>query len=232
MHSPTCEHCASRLKSVFCDMNKEELEKLSDSKKCIRYGKGQFIFHEGSMPYGVYCVNDGKIKVSKIGDTGKEQILRLVNSGDVLGYRSLLGNESYNASAVAMEDSAICFIPKDVFLAMVDRSRNLSRKIIELLSHNLSFAENQVIHIAQKSVRERVAETILLLKETYGFEVDDSTLNITLTRDDIANLVGTATESVIRTLSEFSKENLVELKGKKIKITDYSKLLHIANLYN
>jgi CRP/FNR family transcriptional regulator len=117
-------------------------------------------------------------------------------------------------------------------VAMVDKSKNLSQKIIELLSHNLSFAENQIVNIAQKSVRERVAETILLLKETYGFEADHATLNLSLTRDDIANLVGTATESVIRMLSEFNKEGLVELKGKKIKILDQVKLLHIANLYN
>jgi CRP/FNR family transcriptional regulator len=213
-------------------MSKEELTSLSDSKKCIRYGKGQYIFHEGSMPYGVYCVNDGKIKVSKIGDTGKEQILRLVKSGDVLGYRSLLANEMYNASAVAMEDSSICFIPRETFTSMVDKSKTLSKKIIELLSHNLSFAEDQIVNIAQKSVRERVAETILLLRETYGYEADNATLNLTLTRDDIANLVGTATESVIRMLSEFNKEGLVELKGKKIKILDQVKLLHIANLYN
>lgn len=232
MHSPSCEHCTARVKSVFCEMSKEELTTLSDSKKCIRYGKGQYIFHEGSMPYGVYCVNDGKIKVSKIGDTGKEQILRLVKSGDVLGYRSLLANEMYNASAVAMEDSSICFIPRETFISMVDKSKTLSKKIIELLSHNLSFAEDQIVNIAQKSVRERVAETILLLRETYGYEADNATLNLTLTRDDIANLVGTATESVIRMLSEFNKEGLVELKGKKIKILDQVKLLHIANLYN
>jgi CRP/FNR family transcriptional regulator, polysaccharide utilization system transcription regulator len=225
-----CANCDKRGDSIFCCMHGAALDEVSDSKTCSVYRKGQVLFNEGGHPFGVYCVNKGKIKVSIIGDEGKEQIVRLAKDGDVLGYRSMLASERYNATATALEDSQVCFIPKDVFLAALKNESNLSFEVMKLLSSQLKEAEIKLTHLAQKPVRERLAETLLFLKETYGFEPNSEVLSVQLSREEIANLVGTATETAIRLLSELNKERVIELVGKKIRITNLKALVRAANL--
>lgn len=225
-----CSHCDKRQSSIFCCTHGENLEDLSDSKTCSVYKKGQVVFHEGGHPFGVYCVNKGKIKLSIVGDEGKEQIVRLVRDGDVLGYRSMLVNERYNATATVLEDSQICFIPREVFMKVLKSDSILSFEVMKLLSNQLREAEVKLTHLAQKPVRERLAETLIFLKETYGFEPDSTQLAVQLTREEIANLVGTATETAIRLLSELNKESIIELSGKKIAIKNMRELLRVANL--
>lgn len=225
-----CQHCANREGSVFCNMHGEHLETISESKNCTVFKKGQIIFHEGANPYGVYCIKQGKIKLSIVGDEGREQIVRLAGDGDLLGYRSMLVGERYNATAVALEDSKVCYISRDVFLPAVKQDANLSFEMLKLLSKQLKEAEVKLTHLAQKSVRERLAETLLFLKETYGYEADSTYLNVRLSREEIANLVGTATETVIRLLSDFNKEGLVLLEGKRIMMANTKKLAQVANL--
>jgi CRP/FNR family transcriptional regulator len=211
-------------------MHGTALDEVSDSKTCSVYRKGQVLFNEGGHPFGVYCVNKGKIKVSIIGDEGKEQIVRLAKDGDILGYRSMLASERYNATATALEDSQVCFIPKDVFLTALKNESNLSFEVMKLLSSQLKEAEIKLTHLAQKPVRERLAETLLFLKETYGFEPNSELLSVQLSREEIANLVGTATETAIRLLSELNKERIIELVGKKIRIINLKALVRAANL--
>ena len=225
-----CEQCDKRGDSIFCCMQGETLDVISDSKTCSIYRKGQVLFNEGGHPFGVYCLNKGKVKVSIVGDEGKEQIVRLAKDGDVLGYRSMLSSERYNATATALEDSQVCFIPKDVFLSSLKLDSTLSVEVMKLLSSQLKAAEIKLTHLAQKPVRERLAETLLFLKETYGYERDSEILSVQLSREEIANLVGTATETAIRLLSELNKENIIELMGKKIKITNIKALIRTANL--
>ncbi len=225
-----CEVCSKRTDSIFCCTNGELLDEISDSKSCSIYKKGQVLFNEGGHPFGVYCVNKGKIKVSIVGDEGKEQIVRLAKDGDVLGYRSMLASERYNATAIALEESQVCFIPKEVFLSVLKTDRPLGMEVMKLLSTQLKEAEIKLTHLAQKPVRERLAETLLFLKETYGMVDDTNVLAVQLSREEIANLVGTATETAIRLLSELNKEGVIELVGKKIKIINQRQLLRIANL--
>lgn len=227
---PHCTTCDSRFKSVFCDLNKTDLEELDDAKSCGTYKKGQLIFNEGARPQGLYCVNEGKIKVFKTGDDGKEQILRLEKPGSILGYRSILSGDSYSASATALEESKICFIPKSVVLSILDHNSALSFQVMKLLSHDLRNAEERITALAQKPVRERLAEALLFIKETYGFEADGQTINIMLTREELANIVGTATETLIRLLADFKSDKLVELEGKKIRLVDLKGLIRLANL--
>lgn len=198
----------------------------------MSFRKGQVIFGEGAHPLGLYCVNNGKIKLSHRGEDGKEQIVRLSKEGDVLGYRALLTNERYNATAIALDDTEICFIPRDTFFNVLKNNPDLSFEIIKMLSTELRKAEDRITDLAQKPVRERMAEGLLFLKETYGFEADGSTINIILSREDIANLVGTATETAIRLLSEFKNDKIVEFIGKKIRILDYERLVRTARLYD
>jgi len=227
---PNCSHCESRGKSVFCDLHGTELEQLNNEKGCTYYKKGQIIFNIGAYPHGLYCVKEGKIKVFQIGDEGKEQIVRLVKEGDIMGYRSLLGGDKYSASAEVIEDARVCHIPKQTFFSLLKNNGNLSMEIMKLLSSDLGNAEHRMTKLAQKPVRERVAEALLYLKETYGYENDGTTIGVVLSREDIANIVGTATETVIRLLSEFKAEGMIGLNGKKIAILDQRQLVRMANV--
>ena len=226
----TCQSFSQRFNSVFCKAKEEYVNMINEQKICNVYKKGQILFNEGAYPFGVFCINDGKIKLSHSGDDGKEQIIRLLKAGDILGYRALLSGERYSASAVALEDTQICFIPKELFTTVLKMDPALAFEMMKMLSDELHKTEIKLTHLAQKPIRERLAETLLFIKETYGYEADGITLNVRLSREEIANLVGTATESAIRLLSEFKKDGMVELDGKKIKILSQKELVKTANL--
>ena len=226
-----CQHCSNRFNSVFCKTEHDHVKEIEALKICSSYKKGETIFRQGAYAAGVYCINAGKIKLSMMGDVGKEQIIRMAKPGDIIGYKALLSGEKYNATAIAIEDTNICFIPKEIFLVILQKDASLSFEMMKVLSNELKRAEEKITHLAQKQVRERMAETILFLKETYGLDKDDH-VNIQLSREEIANLVGTATETAIRLLSEFNKEHIIELSGKKIKILNHPKLVKTANLYD
>ncbi len=230
-HEPIdCQNCKKRFTSVFCRVENDTVDTINDEKVCTPYKKGQVIFHEGARPLGIYCVNRGKIKLVKMGEDGKEQILRLIKPGDLMGYRALLSGDKYSASAVVMEDSGICFIPKDLFMGVLQKDGVLSLEIMKLLSDDLRKAETSITHLAQKPVRERLAEALLFIKETYGFEPDGKTIDLKITREELANIVGTATETTIRLLSDFKSEGVLLLEGKKIAILNLPKLVKIANI--
>lgn len=226
-----CKHCSNRFNSVFCKTEHDRMQEIEALKICSSFKKGESIFREGSYASGVYCINAGKIKLAMMGSEGKEQIVRMAKPGDIIGYKALLSGDRYSATATAIEDCNICFIPREIFLVILQKDASLSFEMMKLLSNELKHAEEKITHLAQKPVRERVAETILFLKETYGIDKDNQ-INILLTREEIANLVGTATETAIRLLSEFNKEHIIELSGKKIKILDSDKLVRTANLYD
>lgn len=225
-----CQHCEQRFTSLLCKASNEHLQQFNAQKVSSHYKKGQVIFNEGAYPFGIYCINSGKIKLSHQGDDGKEHITRLLRGGDLLGYRALLSGGRYNASAVVLEDTQVCFIPKELFVTALKNDAILSFEVMKLLSVDLQRAELKITHLAQKPVRERLAETLLFIKETYGYEQDGITLNVRLSREEIANLVGTATESTIRLLSEFRKDGLIDLDGKKISFLDMQGLVKTANL--
>lgn len=228
--APSCETCAAREASVFVDLPQHDIEIIASATHCRQYTKGDTIFHVGEYPPGLYCIHQGKVKIYKAGRDGREQIVRLAKSGDILGYRSLISGDRYAAYAVPLEDSNICLIPKDTFFAMLSSNPSLSARMLSLLSHDLKAAEERLVEMAQKPVRERVAETLLLLKEMYGLEADEATLNIRLTRAEFATLVGTATESVSRILSKLQQEQAILMNGRTIRIANHAALAEAANL--
>ncbi|MEY4875713.1 MAG: hypothetical protein RL708_862 [Bacteroidota bacterium] len=228
--SQTCQFCNARTHSVFNVLDNEQVAELNQNKSCSSYKKGQIIFNENAMPNGLYCVNLGKIKLSTLGFDGKEQILRLAKSGDVLGYRALLANERYHCSAVALEDCSICIIDKKYFQQSIENNHKLLFEMVKKISSDLKTAEEHIVSLSQKNVRERVAEALLFLKATYGLMDDEQTINVSLSREEIADYVGTATETAIRLLSEFNQDKIIELSGKKIKIINLQKLIKTANL--
>ncbi|WP_233525546.1 Crp/Fnr family transcriptional regulator [Chitinophaga silvisoli] len=223
-------NCQDRFGSILFKAEKCNLEEIDAAKVCSTYKKGEVVFQEGTYPFGIYCVNTGKIKLSHSGDDGREQIVRLAKPGDIIGYKALLSAERYTASAIALDDSSVCFIPKDLFMSILQKDANLSFEMMRIIASELRKAETKITHLAQKPVRERLAETLLFIKETYGVEQDGTTLNVRLSREEIANLVGTATESAIRLLSEFKKDGLIELQGKKIRLLNQEEITRTANL--
>lgn len=184
------------------------------------------------MPSGLYCINSGKVKIYQRGYEGKEQIIRLAKNGDILGYRALISGEGYSATATAIEDSKICLIPKEVFYELLQSNAEITKSMMKLLANELKDAESKITNLAQKPVIERLAEALLMLKEYYGNQEDDNSLNINITREEIANIIGTATETAIRLLSELKKEGILDLSGKKITIINNDSLMKLANLYD
>lgn len=225
---PGCENCYSCTDSVFSVLSKTELEELNKHKSYHFYKKGLFVFYEGNEPDGLYCIYDGNVKVSKIGEDGREQIVRLAKPGNFLGYRALLCNDKYNASAIALEDTHICFFPKDYYMELLATKPDIAAQTIKLLTSDLRFAENMMMNMAQKHVKGRIAEALLMLEEMYGLNGKDQTINVSFKREDIGNMAGTTTETSIRVISELSKGKIIELIGKKIKITDKAKLIKLA----
>jgi CRP-like cAMP-binding protein len=232
LEPPSCAACQSRLTNVFCALTDDQLVDLAVEKSCNLYKKGQLVFFEGNRPTGLFCVNKGKVKIYQIGIEGKEQIIRLAKDGDILGYRSLISGELYTASASVIEDANICFIPKKTFFELIQTNSELSTRMMKLLSNDLKTAEKRITGLAQKPVRERMAETILMIKEFYGIDTDNKTITANLSREDIANIVGTATETAIRVLSEFRSEKIIELVGKKIQIINNDNLIKAANVFD
>ncbi|SMO69915.1 Crp/Fnr family transcriptional regulator [Solitalea koreensis] len=230
--STDCKNCEQRKDSVFCDLRDSELDVVNNSKSCLLFKKGEDIFVERGNPYGLYCISDGKVKLSKLGNTGKQQIVRLATESDVLGYRALLAEEHYDCTATALTETRVCFIPMKDFNCIMKNNSNLSKSMFKLLAGDVKSAVQLATKIAQKQVKERLAEVILNLKYAVGTEVDGATINLSLSREELANMVGTVTETVIRLLSDLKSDHVIDFVGKKIKIINQSELIRRANIYN
>lgn len=218
-----CEQCIVREFSSLKALNKEELVKLAECKTSRLVKKGEVIFEEGENVNGIFCVKDGVCKLTKLSSNGKDHIVKLVTKGELLGQRSMISEEPVNLSAVALEDMQVCFIPKSEIMGFFDKNNQFSMNVMRTICGDLKEADSQMVNMAQKTVKERLAETLLYLQDTFGKNEDDS-LKIQLSRDELASMIGTATESCIRLLSDFNKLGLIELKGKKIILKDIPKL--------
>jgi len=226
----SCNSCHIMHLSVFKHLTQDELDVLNYEKGCNYYKRGNIIFHESNKGNGVYCIYKGVVKLYKTGIDGREQIIRFAKEGDIIGYRSVLSNESACTSAKAINDVSLCFIPAKAFYTLVQDNRDFSLNLIQLSCKELGEANKFILDLAQKNVRERLAEVLLLLDETFGRD-ENGNLKVNLTREEIANIVGTATESTIRLLSEFKKNKLIELNGRNIKILKEKELQRISDVY-
>jgi CRP-like cAMP-binding protein len=227
---PFCDKCAAETGSFFRYLSREETDLMNFEKEFRQYKRGDVLYNEGSRISGFYCINSGIIKVFKTGLDGKEQIIRFAKPGDIIAYRSVLSNEVACTSAKVIEDCKVCFIPSEILISLVKSNSNFAFEILKLACHELGEANSFITDIAQKTVRERLAEILLLLIHDFGLD-DQNYLQITLTREELANIVGTATESVIRLLSEFKADKIVELNGRKIRILNKKHLEKISNVF-
>lgn len=222
-----CEQCIVRQFSSLKALSKEELLRMADCKTSYTIKKGEHIFEEGEITKGVFCVKEGICKLSKLSSNGKDQIVKLVKPGELLGQRSMISDEPANLSAVALEDMEVCFIPKTEVMGFFNENNQFSMNVMKTICGDLKDSDDHMVNMAQKTVKERLAETLLYLEDTFGKNQDGS-LHIQLSREELAGMIGTATESCIRLLSEFNKLGIIDLIGKKITITDRNKLKRLA----
>jgi CRP-like cAMP-binding protein len=228
---PLCGRCSFESGSLFKHLSPEETEKLNYQKDFRQYKRGDILYNEGTRISGFFCINSGIIKVFKTGFDGKEQIIRFAKRGDFIAYRSVLSNELACTSAKVIEDAQVCFIPSEILLELSKENSTFALELLKLACHELGEANSFITDIAQKTVRERLAEILLLLVHDFGLD-NNQYLNISLTREELANIVGTATESVIRLLSEFKNDKMVELNGRRIRILNIKALEKISNVFN
>ncbi len=215
---------------IFKGLTEEEIESVNQSINCTLHKRGNTIYHEGSRINGTYLVVEGILKIFKTGFDGKEQIIRFAKPGDLIGFRSVISDELACSTTKVIQETVLCYLPGDILERLLKENPTFSMTLMKLTCKELGESNKFLTDIAQKTVRERLAEVLLLLMDT--FELDqDHTLQISLTREELANMVGTATESVIRLLSEFKTDKLIELNGRKIKLLNIPKLIKIGNVY-
>jgi CRP-like cAMP-binding protein len=222
-----CEQCIVRELSALKALSKDELVRMADCKKTREIAKGETIFHEGERINGIFCVKDGVCKMTKLSPNGKEQIVKLIRRGELLGQRSLISEEPANLSAVAIADMQVCFIPKHEILDFFSHNSKFALNFTKTICGDLKEADDILVGMAQFSVKERLARILVYLADTFGLD-EENALKIQLSRQEIASMAGTATESCIRLLSAFAKSGLIALSGKKIVINDIAALKQVG----
>lgn len=229
LHNSLCQICIESPRSLLSELDSRAKQQIIDTAVCISYKKGDLIYQEGNMPIGLLCLITGKVKIFKEGVGGRQQIVRMAKPIGFIGYRAFFAEEIHIASAEAIEDSIVCRIKTELIFQLVRSTPDLSMSIIRAFATDLGFSNRRTVTLTQKHIRGRLAEALLVLKDTYGYEEDNATLKVYLTREDLANLSNMTTANAIRTLSNFASEGIVELNGKKIKIIHKEKLEQINN---
>jgi CRP/FNR family transcriptional regulator len=228
-----CRDCKTRYQGKLHGVSDDSLDLFDSTKTCNMYKKGQRLIQEGTRPLGVYCIKSGKVKVFKLGQQGKEHITAILKEGDLVGYRAMLSDSLYHVSVEALEEVVACHIPREEFLSSFQNDKVLNNTLIKDLSSEVISLTNVITDIAQKPVRERTAATLVLLNSVYSSNNGESnkTAEINLTRESLANMVGTATETLIRIIHDFKEEELIVTNGRKINILDLKALQRIGGVY-
>lgn len=216
--------------SVLMDLPAGDVELLTANKTEQLYSKGEILFREAAYPAGIFYIVEGKVKKYKVDKEGREQIIYVANQGEILGYHAILSEDRYPDSAAALEKSRIAFIPREDFLNTLQQSAVLSKRLLKTLSHEFAVLANSISAFAQKSVRERLALQLIVLREKYKVNFQPGMpVEINISRNDLANIVGTVRESAVRILTEFKEAGIVQTKGRKIIVLDVNQLIKIAN---
>lgn len=226
--SLTCINCRKKKLSLFNDLNFEELAVLEDKRYQLEYKAGEKIYRAGAKPSGLFCLNQGKVKITKRGVNGSEQIVALKKPVDFIGFRALMGEHNYLSSAIAIEDCTICVIDKIDFFKIISNNSHLAFKIIRLFARELNEMDLRMINLTQKHIRARLADALLLINEVYGTYPENGPLDVSLKRADLAALANMTTANAIRVLASFAKENVIEINRRKIKINNHKALQAIS----
>lgn len=216
---------------IFEGLTSEQLNLLMESGVTHPFKKGEIIFREGGIPTGIFYIQAGRVKKYKATVKGGEQIFYICSEGELLGYHALLGEEYYPDSAATIENSEITFIPKENFLLVLRNSPILSNALLKALGHEFSLFINNITNLATKTVRERLAFNLLILEEKFKIPSEPNTPSeINMSRTDLANMVGTAKETLVRLLQEFKRDSLIESNGRIIRIINRKGIIKEANM--
>lgn len=225
----TLEHVISHDMSELWNVLKPDEKRIViDNFKVQNFRKNQIIYAEKEMPENLWCLLSGKVKMYKLGIGDRVQILRLYRPVQYFGYRAYFANETYVSSASAFEQSVIGSIPMEIVEKIMKGNMDLALFFIHELSRNLGGSDTKIVNLTQKHIRGRLAESLLLLADNYGYEDDDATLRIYMSREDLANLSNMTTSNAIRTLTAFVTERLILVDGRKIKIINEAELRKIS----
>ncbi len=225
-----CQTCLEAPGSIFKDLPQDEKDSLARSHSSRFFHKGEIIYREGDKPNGVLCLANGKVKIFKEGIAGREQIIRLSKPVGFIGYRAFFADENYRASAMALEDSVVCMFSRDEVLLMVRKRPEIMMKILKTLAGELGVSHSRTVNLTQKHIRGRLAESLLFLVNTYGFEEDGKTIKAYLSRDDLASLSNMTASNAIRTLTQFCEEEIISTEGRRVSIQNRLKLEHISEI--
>ncbi len=216
-------------KSILKSIPQEDYDQLVAHMSIENYKKGEIVFREGAMPSGIFYIQSGKIKKYKADKDGREQIIYVANDGELVGHHAILAEERYSDSAATLENCTIAFIPKEDFLQALQSSKVLSQRLLKSISHEFAVLANSISVFAQRNVRERLAIALIVLREKFKNEHEpQSVIEINISRNDLANMVGTANENVVRILKEFKSLGILYTQGRKIIIEDVKKLIDIS----
>ncbi|QHS55950.1 Crp/Fnr family transcriptional regulator [Mucilaginibacter sp. 14171R-50] len=216
--------------SILNVLSEEDYNFLISNQTDHHYQKGDVIFREGTVPSGIFLVRSGKVKKYKVDQIAKEQIIYIANQGELIGYHAVLSEERYPDSAAAMEDSLVSFIPKEDFADVLLRSPVFMQRLLKALSHEFTVLANSISVFAQRTGPERLAIALIVLREKSKDEFkEDQEIVLNISRSDLANIAGIASENVIRLLKEFKNEGILETDGRKIMIKDIKLLVKRAN---
>ena len=228
--NPYIEFCLEGTASVFKGLNQKDKEIIAQNHILHQIRKGDLLFRTGDRHRGLVCLASGKVKVFKDGIGGRQQILKLIKPQGFIGYRSLFSEHSWTVSAAAIEDSVICIFEKSSFTKILRKNADLAMRFIKMLSGELAYSNNRTVSLTQKHIRGRLAESLLIMRDTYGYYEDSSTLRVLLSREDIAGLSNMTTSNAIRTLSTLAAEGYIAIKGKRITILNAKNLEEISEL--
>lgn len=216
------------LAELWNALKPDEKRIVTEHFRYERYKKNQIIYDEREMPENLYCLIEGKVKLFKSGIGDRVQILRLYRPVQYFGYRAYFANEPYVSSAAAIEPTVLGIIPMKIVEELIRQNNDLAMFFIHELSKNLGGADTKIINLTQKHIRGRLAESLLMLKENYGYEDDDQTLKIYMSREDLANLSNMTTSNAIRTLTSFVSEKIIIVDGRRIRIINEPQLHKIS----
>jgi CRP-like cAMP-binding protein len=226
--NPFIELCIEGASSIFRGLSQTDKELLNQHHQVANFSKGDTILSQGSKPKGLICLVSGKTKIFKIGAGNREQIIKMLRPLSFINYRSLFSDNYYPFSAVAIEESSIVVFEKQALSRILKQNAELAVKFLKVVSEDLLFSNNRLVSLTQKHVRGRLAESLLLLRDTYGVEADGKTMRVLLSREDIAHFSNMTTSNAIRTLSGLESEKILDIQGRKIMILDSKKLEAIS----
>lgn len=227
-----CMDCVRQSKGPFCSLTEQVVSALDQSKTCSPYARGQILFQEGNPPVGVYCVETGLVKLYKIGVTGKEQILRIAGPGELLGYRALIAEEPYAHFAEALVDSTVCFMPAETVKPLLRSAPDFLWKLLHTLLDEVAEMEARYVDLSQMPAEARLILFLLRYGGKLGRTPEGKAAvgrvgakgQMALSRQEIADCIGAAPETVIRTLSRLQKHKLIRVSGRAIEVPDPEKL--------